>query len=103
MKKRLTFAYCIVVAVSDKNEVQAFKVVVRDELLFNVIKRDSRSRIQETPVTAGALLPGGPYDLWREGEMAHRMKDLVEAFAQFSQLPKMLNRTRAVCLLFCTP
>ncbi len=86
-------AYCIVVAVSDKNEVQAFKVVVRDELLFNVIKRDSRSRIQETPVTAGALLPGGPYDLWREGEMAHRMKDLVEAFAQFSQLPKMLNRT----------
>ena len=85
-------AYCIVVAVSDKNEVQAFKVVVGDEPLFNVIKRDPQARIRETPVTAEALLPGGPYDLWREGETAHRMKDLVEAFAQFSQLPKMLNR-----------
>ncbi len=85
-------AYCIVIAVSDKNEVQAFKVVVGDEPLFNVIKRDPQSRIRETPVTAEALLPGGPYDLWREGETVHRMKDLVEAFAQFSQLPKMLNR-----------
>ncbi|MGB8348652.1 MAG: hypothetical protein WCD86_27475, partial [Ktedonobacteraceae bacterium] len=43
-------------------------------------------------VTAEALLPGGPYDLWRAGDTAHRLKDLVEAFAQFSHLPKMLNR-----------
>ena len=85
-------AYCIVVTVSEKNEAQTFKVVVGDEPLFNIIKRDPRARIQETPVTAAALLPGGPYDLWREGETAHRMKDLVEAFAQRTQLPKMLNR-----------
>jgi hypothetical protein len=85
-------AYCIVVTISDKNEAQAFKVVVGDEPLFNIIKKDTRSRIQETPVTAEALLPGGPYDLWRAGETAHRMKDLVEAFAQRTQLPKMLNR-----------
>ncbi len=85
-------AYCIVVTVSEKNEAQAFKVVVGDEPLFNIIKRDSRSRIKETPVTAEGLLPGGPYDLWRAGETAHRMKDLVEAFAQRTQLPKMLNR-----------
>ena len=85
-------AYCIVVTISDKNEAQAFKVVVGDEPLFNIIKKDTRSRIQETPVTAEALLPGGPYDLWRAGETVHRMKDLVEAFAQRTQLPKMLNR-----------
>jgi hypothetical protein len=85
-------AYCIVVAVSDKNEVQAFKVIVVDEPLFAIIKKDTQSRIRETPVTAEALLPGGPYDLWRAGETARRMKDLLEAFAQFSQLPKMLNR-----------
>src|SRR6266852_3323953 len=85
-------AYCIVVTVSDKNEVHAFKVIVGDDPLFNTIKLDKQARIQETAVSAEALLPGGPYDLWREGETAHRMKDLVEAFAQFSQLPKMLNR-----------
>jgi hypothetical protein len=85
-------AYCIVVTISDKNEAQAFKVVVGDEPLFTIVKNDTRSRIKETSVTAEALLPGGPYDLWREGETAHRMKDLVEAFAQRTQLPKMLNR-----------
>lgn len=85
-------AYCIVVAVSAKNEVQAFKVVVGSDPLFNAIKADPQARIQETAVTAEALLPGGPYDLWRAGEEARRLKDLVEAFAQFAQLPKMLNR-----------
>jgi hypothetical protein len=85
-------AYCIVVCVSAKNEVQAFKVVVGRDPLFTAIKADPQSRIQETAVSAGALLPGGPYDLWRAGESARRLKDLVESFAQFSQLPKMLNR-----------
>jgi len=85
-------AYCIVVTVTEKNEVQAFKVVVTNEPLFNLIKNDPQIRIQETAVSADALLPGGPYDLWREGETARRLKDLVGAFAQFSQLPKMLNR-----------
>jgi len=86
-------AYNIVVCVSDKNEVQAFKVVLKDDSpLFKIIKEDQRSRIQETAVTAEALLPEGPYDLWREGDTTRRVKDLEYAFAQFSQLPKMLNR-----------
>jgi hypothetical protein len=89
---RVRQAYSIIVTVSSKNEAQAFKVIVGDEPLFTIIRKESQSRIQETAVTAEALLPEGPYDLWREGETAHRMKDLVEAFAQFAQLPKMLNR-----------
>jgi len=60
--------------------------------LFNIINNEPLARIQETAVSADALLPGGPYDLWRAGETARRLKDLVGAFAQFSQLPKMLNR-----------
>jgi hypothetical protein len=85
-------AYCIVVTISEKNEVQAFKVVVTNDPLFNIIKNEPQARIQETAVSADALLPSGPYNLWREGETARRLKDLVGAFAQFSQLPKMLNR-----------
>jgi Protein of unknown function (DUF499) len=85
-------AYCIVVTVSEKNDVQAFKVTVGGEPLFQVIKTDSRARVQESAVSAEALLPGGPYDLWREGETTRRLKDLVGAFAQFPHLPKMLNR-----------
>jgi hypothetical protein len=88
-------AYCIAITVSEKNEVQAFRIIPDDEPLFQTIKSDSRSRIQDTAVTAEALLPGGPYELWKEGEASRRVKDLVGAFAQFPHLPKMLN-TRAI-------
>ncbi len=85
-------AYCVVVTVSEKNDIEAFRINVSDESLFATIKADPNSRIQETAVTAEALLPGGPYDLWREDEPSRRVKDLVGAFAQFARLPKMLNR-----------
>lgn len=85
-------AYCLVVTVSEKNEIQAFKLTVGADPLFSLIKADPRSRIQDTAVSAEALLPEGPYSLWREGETARRVKDLVGAFAQFPHLPKMLRR-----------
>jgi len=90
-------AYTIVVTVSDKNDIQAFKVVLRDSTsLFNVIKADPQSRILEGVVTAEALLPGGPYNLWHEGESEYRVNDMEKAFAQFYRLPKMLNRKAIV-------
>ena len=85
-------AYSIVAAVSEKNDIQAFKVTIGSDPLFKIIKDDVRSRIQDTAISADALLPGGPYDLWRAGETARRLKDLEGAFAQFPHLPKMLNR-----------
>ncbi len=85
-------AYSVVVTVNEDNVIQAFKVSVSDEPLFTTIKADRRARIQETAISAEAMLPGGPYDLWREGEASHRVKDLVGAFAQFPKLPKMLRR-----------
>ena len=85
-------AYCVAVTVNEKNEIQAYKLTVSAEPLFSTVKNDPRLRIQETSVNAEALLPGGPYDLWKPGETSRRLKDLVSAFAQFPQLPKMLNR-----------
>ena len=84
-------AYCIVVTVSDKNDVQAFKITVGDQPHFETIKKDNRSRVQDTAVTADALVPGGPYSLWRDGETSRRVKDLAGAFAQLPHLPKMLK------------
>jgi hypothetical protein len=92
-------AYTIVVTVSDKNEVQAFKITVNGGPLFTKIKEDGRSRIQDTAVSADALLPEGPYDLWRAGEKSRRLKDLVGAFALSPQLPKMLNRGAVLATL----
>lgn len=88
-------AYCIVVAVSEKNEVQAFKINVVDDPHFLIIKNDSRSRIQDSSIAAETLLPDGPYNLWRDGETSRRVKDLSSAFAQMPHLPKMLQ-SRAI-------
>jgi hypothetical protein len=85
-------AYSIVVTVSEKNEVIAFKLHIGADPLFSTIKSDARSRIQDTPISAEALLPDGPYDLWAPGEVAKPAIDLVRAFARFAQLPKMLHR-----------
>jgi hypothetical protein len=85
-------AYNIVVTVSSKGEIEAFRVTPGEEPLFETIKKDKRSRIQESAISPEALLPEGPYNLWREGETSRRGSDLVRAFAQFPHLPKMLRR-----------
>lgn len=84
-------AYSTVVSVSEKNEVQAFKINVVDDPHFTIIKNDPRSRIQDSSISAEALLPDGPYNLWHEGETSRRVKDLSGAFAQLPHLPKMLK------------
>ncbi|MBT4822625.1 MAG: ATP-binding protein, partial [Lentisphaerae bacterium] len=84
-------AYCTVVTVSDKNETQAFKINVVDDPHFTIIKNDTRARIQDSSIAADALLPEGPYNLWREDETSRRVKDLSGAFAQLPHLPKMLK------------
>jgi hypothetical protein len=65
-------AYCIVVSVAADNQIQAFKINVGGEPLFNLIKAEPKSRIQETVITAEALIPGGAYDLWRDDEPSRR-------------------------------
>ena len=85
-------AWSIVVTVNEGNDIQAFKVTVGSEPLFAIVKADRRARIQETAISAEAMLPGGPYDLWRDDEPSRRVKDLAGAFAENPKLPKMLRR-----------
>jgi len=86
-------AYCVVVTMNKDGQPEAFKVTpgAEAESLFKTVKDDKRTGIREKPISADALLPGGPYDLWREGEPSRRVKDLVGAFAQNPRLPKMVN------------
>ena len=82
-------AYAVVVTVNERNSVEAFKLPASGRPLFTEIKNHERARIKETPVDAEALLPDGPYDLWREGEHARPVKDLAGAFARHPRLPKV--------------
>jgi hypothetical protein len=91
--KTVQEAYNIIVTVNAANEIQAFKLNIdTSKPLFEQIRNDKNSRIQETAIDFEALLPEGPYDLWRSGETSRLVRDLAGAFAQFPHLPKMLNR-----------
>lgn len=85
-------AYSVVVAVGASGQVEAYRLAPGEGALFARIVKDERIRIQTSAVNAEALLPGGPYNLWHDGETARRVKDLVGAFAEKPNLPKMLNR-----------
>ena len=84
-------AWAIVIAVNERNDIQAFKITVGAGPLFATVKADRRARIQDSPISAEAMLPGGPYDLWRADEPSRRVKDLAGAFAENPKLPKMLR------------
>ena len=84
-------AYSMVVTVNERNAVHAFKLAPGAGPLFAGIKGDDRARIKETAVDAAALLPDGPYDLWREDDDARFVKGLADAFARYPRLPKVLN------------
>ena len=84
-------AYNIVTTFGKDGQVHAFKLAAAAGPLFVQIKEDVRSRIQETAINAEALLPDGPYDLWRDDEESRFVQDLAAAFARHPRLPKALN------------
>jgi len=92
MGSQVIMAYCIAVTVNDSNEVAAYRINVDNDPLFPKMVADKRLRIESTAVNAEALLPGGPFDLWADGDKARFVKDLVGAFAATAKLPKMLKR-----------
>lgn len=92
MREAVSQAYSIVVTVGKDDEIQAYKVTPSESSLFATIEADPRSRILREEINAEALLPGGPYDLWREGEEMRRVAEIAGAFARFPRLPKMLRR-----------
>ena len=95
-RSQFVFEVWIFVMMISSGTLAAAISTVSNEPLFTTIKADKRSRIQDSPVNAEALLPEGPYDLWKKGETSRRVKDLVGAFALFPHLPKMLRRDEIV-------
>jgi len=93
MASQIVVSYCIAVTLNDSNKVAAYRINVDNDPLFGKLVADPRLRIESAAVNAEALLPGGPYDLWTEGEKSRFVKDLVGAFAATARLPKMLNRS----------
>lgn len=83
--------YNIVVTRNEEGEIEAFRLPGNEGPLFDAIKAASQSRIKLDQVSAEALLPGSPYDLWKEGDRAHPLSYLLTAFAKYPRLPKLLK------------
>lgn len=85
-------AWTVIVAADEGGGIGAFRLSPSADPLFLAVKADARARIEETAIEPQALLPEGPYDLWREDEASRRVKTLVEAFAEDPALPRMIGR-----------
>jgi hypothetical protein len=88
MGSQVIMAYCIAVTVNDSNEVAAYRINVDNDPLFPKMVADKRLRIESTAVNAEALLPGGPFDLWADGDKARFVKDLVGALRRRPSCPR---------------
>ncbi|MDQ2843407.1 MAG: DUF499 domain-containing protein [Acidobacteriota bacterium] len=86
-------AYCIVVSIAKSGAPEAFKVSPSSEPLFTVIIDHKSARVQRTAVEPSALLPGGPYKLWHEGETTRWARDISSLFAQSPEYPRLLSDT----------
>ena len=92
MSSQIVMAWCIAVTLDSANKIAAHRISVDNEPVFAKLLADKRLRIESGAINAEALLPGGPYDFWAQGEKSRYVKDLVGAFASSAQLPKMLDR-----------
>lgn len=93
MRRAVRQAWCVGICTAEDDSIKAFKVSLDDgKTLFQSIKDDKDSRIQETALDPDLMLPGSSYDIWRADEPTQRVKTLVGAFFERSKLPKMLRR-----------
>jgi hypothetical protein len=84
-------AYSVAVTADRDGDAVAFKVPTGESSLFQQIKNHDKARIRDAAITPETILPGGPYDLWREGEDKRRVAHVTQAFSEQTRLPKMLN------------
>lgn len=85
-------AYCIGVTMAAHQQPVAFRLTVSDGPLLRCGQGTYRGADHgRHALYAHALLPGGPYPLWHEGDTRQRVKVLVNAFAERPALPKMLR------------
>jgi len=93
IKPAMLSAYVIVVTMNKESKIEAFKLKYDPRTpIFDLVKADERTRIQEAEIAAQSLLPGEAYHLWREGETSRQVRYFLQDFAENPQLPKLLNQ-----------
>jgi len=89
-------AYNILVAIDETGQVQAQALRAGSTVggtPFGRIKSMliEDERLLATTLDPDLILPGSYLEIWREGETARRVTDLMAAFGQFPRLPRLLR------------
>lgn len=89
-------AYNILVAVDEAGEVQAQALRAESTISGTPFERIKAMLAQDerllmTTLDPDLILPGSYLEIWREGETARRVTDLMAAFGQFPRLPRLLR------------
>ena len=88
-------AWCMAVTLNAAGEPEAFKLNISDaNPPFQAIKADQRSRVKSASINPEALLPDGPYDIWKNKDMDSEgfpVKNLLGMFTKRTDMPKMLS------------
>jgi len=86
-------AYNLLVAVDESGQVRVKALRRAEGTAFDRLKATlaEEERILLTTLDPDLLLPGSYLDLWGPGEESKRVTTLMEAFGQFTRLPRLLR------------
>ena len=89
-------AYNILVAVDELGQVQAQTLRTDSTISGTPFERIKAmlaqdERLLTTTLDPDLILPGSYLEIWREGETAQRVTELMAAFGQFPRLPRLLR------------
>ena len=85
-------AYRILVALDEENEVKAQALPSGTTPFARITELlVSEERLVAAALDPDLILPGSYFELWREGQTALRVTDLMASFGQFSRLPRLLR------------
>lgn len=86
-------AYSAVIAMNEDGELDIRKLPPGNGSHFERITQllYSEERLITTTLDPELLLPGSYFNIWSEGQQRKTIRELINAFAQFSRLPRLLN------------
>lgn len=85
-------AWTMAVVMSEKGAPQCFKINLEAGIShFDAIKNEQKIRIKDS-ISSEAILPGGPYNLWQNGDQFKRVQTIYQSFAKFPHLPKLIRQ-----------
>jgi hypothetical protein len=92
-KDAILYAWRQVVTTNKDGSAFCFSLNLNENSHFRALFEDPNARLHDKPLNEESLLPGAPYEIWKEGDTAHRAQELYSSFAKYPELPRIPKRS----------